>query len=108
MRSIIDLTGQRFGTLLVLGQEGTKRIGQKNQSYVAWHVRCDCGVEKTVLGSNLKQKTRPVRSCGCSYTPHLKPGIAAANALLRTYKRNARTKGLVWEILASNFFDQFS
>jgi len=49
-----DLTGKRFGRLLVLSIDPTSRR--------KWIVRCDCGVEKSILRSNL---TRNTRSCGC-------------------------------------------
>lgn len=52
-----DLTGQRFGRLVVLYR--SDNIGNR----VAWHCLCDCGKEKDVKGSLLIQgKTR---SCGC-------------------------------------------
>lgn len=50
----IDLTGQRFGKLTVVGYLG-------NQS---WICKCDCGKETTALGHNLRHGG--VKSCGCS------------------------------------------
>lgn len=32
-----------------------------------WLCRCDCGVEKTILGSNLTAKTHGTKSCGCAH-----------------------------------------
>lgn len=52
---IKDLTGQRFGKLVVLGLD---RI-QENKSY--WKVKCDCGTEKSVRSDMLKK----IVSCGC-------------------------------------------
>lgn len=56
----IDLTGQRFGLLLVLGPAGTLR--RRNQSTPLWHCRCDCGAERIVRGNYLRygQTTRCV------------------------------------------------
>ena len=51
-----DLTGKRFGRLLVI-----KRNGSKN-SCAAWLCKCDCGNEKTISSSHLQQGTK---SCGC-------------------------------------------
>ena len=53
-----DLTGRRYGRLLVLRFDG--RNGSGN---AIWRVRCDCGVEFSVRGTNLKSGN--TRSCGC-------------------------------------------
>lgn len=52
---IKDITGQRFGKLVVLGLD---RI-QEKKSY--WKVKCDCGTEKSVRSDMLKR----IVSCGC-------------------------------------------
>ena len=57
MGVIKDLTGQKFGRLTVVKQNGHK--GKK----VAWLCRCDCGNYTTVTGSELK--TGGTKSCGC-------------------------------------------
>jgi hypothetical protein len=59
---IIDLTGQRFGRLSVLGQNGTLPNGPKT-SLKAWACVCDCGVRVTINGHALR--TGNTRSCGC-------------------------------------------
>ena len=56
MGKIIDLTGQRFGSLTVLYP--TRVYGR-----FGWHCKCDCGQEKDVDTSNLK--AGKVKSCGC-------------------------------------------
>jgi len=53
---VVDLTGQRFGKLLVL-----RRCGSKN-GHAAWLCRCDCGNEKIMSASSLRSGTK---SCGC-------------------------------------------
>ena len=53
-----NLTGQRFGRLIVLGP------GEKKQQRQYWRVRCDCGTEKQVCTADLRKKTG-TRSCGC-------------------------------------------
>lgn len=58
----IDETGNRYGKLTVLRKDA------KNHADGAyWICRCDCGNITIVRGANLRS-TRPVRSCGCSYT----------------------------------------
>ena len=58
-RKVVDLTGRKFGMLLVLRDSGDRR-----KSEVMWNCRCDCGVEKLVRGGNLKQGK--AKSCGCN------------------------------------------
>lgn len=52
-----DLTGQRFGRLLVLEQLADK------DRYTQFLCQCDCGEKTIVKGSNLKYGT--TKSCGC-------------------------------------------
>lgn len=53
-----DLTGKRFGLLVVL-READNRSGR-----ALWVCRCDCGKETSVRGGNLKRNHS--KSCGCS------------------------------------------
>jgi len=54
----IDLTGQRFGRLIVIKSTGKDKHG----SYL-WLCRCDCGKEKIIRGDSLKNGD--TTSCGC-------------------------------------------
>ena len=54
--NLIDITGKRFGRLVVISREGAG-------SPARWLCRCDCGAEKSVLGSKLR--TGNTVSCGC-------------------------------------------
>lgn len=54
---LIDLTGRRFGRLIVL-----KRAENKGKQ-VAWLCKCDCGKETIVFGSCLRGNV--TKSCGC-------------------------------------------
>lgn len=56
-RSIVDITGNRYGSLVVLEQR--ENIGQKT----AWLCQCDCGNQKIIRGDSLKSGA--TRSCGC-------------------------------------------
>jgi 5-methylcytosine-specific restriction endonuclease McrA len=53
-----NITGQRFGRLLVTG---FSHIDSHRSLY--WKVKCDCGKEKLVRGSTLRRGTQI--SCGC-------------------------------------------
>lgn len=59
MSRLRDLTGQRFGELVVL-----HRATNYGGSATAWLCRCDCGNEKVFLAANLT--TGRSTSCGCS------------------------------------------
>lgn len=57
MSKLINLTGQRFGSLLVVGRADSKR----GATY--WHCKCDCGDETDVRGNHLR--SGKIKSCGC-------------------------------------------
>lgn len=61
MSKYIDLTGQRFGKLVVLGKD-TELSKEKGRSYVV--VKCDCGTVKSVSKYTLTRE-KPITSCGC-------------------------------------------
>ena len=54
----IDLTGQKFGMLTVIGP-----AEQKNRKYTCWICQCECGRQTIVDGSHLK--SGHTKSCGC-------------------------------------------
>jgi len=53
-----DISGTRFGRLLVVG-----RASPVGREPVLWCVTCDCGTKKSVRGSLLR--SGKVKSCGC-------------------------------------------
>ena len=57
MTKLNDLTGQRFGRLLVLGRAKNKK------DWVMWRCVCDCSNEKAVRGLLLSRGA--TKSCGC-------------------------------------------
>lgn len=54
---LIDLTGRRFGRLVVDGR------APNGGRHVYWQCRCDCGAERQVKGDHLKAGSTV--SCGC-------------------------------------------
>lgn len=52
-----DITGQRFGKLVVLGKGESKGPGR-----TTWNCICDCGNKKTIRGDALKSGS--TTSCG--------------------------------------------
>lgn len=67
MRPTIDLTGQRFGRLVVL-RYSDKRDGRK-----AWVCQCDCGTLKEIRGEELRRGTTV--SCGCYRAERIAAGL---------------------------------
>ena len=52
-----DLTGQKFGKLLVLEDSG-----QRKDNNILWKCQCDCGNQPLIKGTSL---LHGVKSCGC-------------------------------------------
>lgn len=63
MPSFIDITGKRFGRLVVL-----KRAPNSRTKMTRWECLCDCGNKTIVHGAHLKRGA--IKSCGC-YTREL-------------------------------------
>lgn len=58
MGRLIDLTGQRFGRLVVIN-----RVKNDAENLVCWNCKCDCGNYKVVRGKDLRRGH--AKSCGC-------------------------------------------
>lgn len=58
MSKFIDLTSRRFGRLIVV-----RRVNNNKWGHVLWLCGCDCGKEKIVVGTSLKNAD--IQSCGC-------------------------------------------
>ena len=62
MAKLIDLTGKRFGRLLVVSKAESKN------KRTMWNCICDCGSRVVVGGKDMRQvKTK---SCGCYHKDH--------------------------------------
>jgi len=55
---IRDITGQKFGRLLVIGE-----AGRAKSRHVKWLCQCECGKEFEAIGINLRNGS--TTSCGC-------------------------------------------
>ena len=56
-----DITGQRFGRWTVI-----EPAGKTSDNHKLWHCRCDCGIERNVVGKELRNGKS--KSCGCLST----------------------------------------
>jgi hypothetical protein len=69
-RKAIDLTGRRFGHLVV-----ERRAATNIRGYVAWRCRCECGTVVVRSSDLLRRGSGPGTSCGC-----MRPAINRENA----------------------------
>lgn len=76
-----DLTGKKFGRLLVIEYAG------KRHRQMLWECLCECGTTKIVLAGNLRSGS--VGSCGC-YAREL------AGARFRTHGKSRTVEHRVW------------
>lgn len=63
LRPFLDLTGRRFGRLVVLELRKAQRSSPNPKGN--WICKCDCGNEVVVQNSKILEGS--VKSCGCLY-----------------------------------------
>lgn len=84
------MTSQRHGTWAVLGQAGNTKGGG-----ALWRCRCDCGVERVVLGADLRKGKST--NCGCvsrQLLGNLAKTHGASNSRLYEVWQNMRARCL--------------
>lgn len=83
-RVTVDLTGRRFGRLVVVRQIGTKH------GHSHWLCQCDCGATSKAISSNLGRGS--TRSCGClrseMFENETGPRLAAMNSARAAQRRD--------------------
>jgi hypothetical protein len=84
-RPTLNLIGDRYGRLLVVGQAETLR-------YSRWRCRCDCGAIVVVSAQLLRQRDG-TRSCGCLRREILQKNGQAFAALMGARRRPAEPDG---------------
>ena len=60
----VDLTGNRYGILTVLGENPVPYVYKTGKKVRRWDCRCDCGKELTMLQNYMIK----AKSCGCLRT----------------------------------------
>jgi hypothetical protein len=104
----IDLTGQQFGELYVLGLDhiemyDSPRTGKPTGRKAFWKCRCSCG--KVTVAEASHMKSGLTNSCG--HTRGMKLGqtrnglvsdFPQFNALFNQYRRAAEQRGLAFEL----------
>lgn len=104
--SKIDLTGQKFGKLLVLADSSKRTVF----GHVLWLVKCDCGVVKEITTSNL----HGTKSCGCyviellmKENPSKRPEIKKILSEQKLRENNPAWQGGISPIYHPNFTPAF-
>lgn len=106
---LVDLTGKRFGTLVVTKRAPNRKYGR--QSHVAWECICDCGKIHTVTGANLFRSTR---SCGCSRNESIRKsnqkerGYNGLTIVFNDYRSSSRRRGLEFKLSREEIGDLVS
>lgn len=92
-RPAIDLTGMRFGRLLVI------RRGEYQKDRPArWVCKCDCGGETVAYSSNLRKEKH--KSCGCLLTEaHTKHGMCSRENKDRFYR--------TWQMMKARCYKEY-
>lgn len=62
-QNIIDITGNTYNFLTVIGFDHSEKIGGKNRTF--WRCRCRCGKEKVLRKDTFIYPYSKVKSCGC-------------------------------------------
>lgn len=94
MGAFIDLTGERFGRLVVLSKHGTAKDGG-----IIWLCKCDCGKEITVKSGNLR--SNHTLSCGC----FMKDRISETQSI---HKQSHKRLYNVWASMKARCYNQNS
>jgi hypothetical protein len=90
--------GERIGRLTLLYLQGK---GDR------WMCQCDCGISKSIAKGNLTGKSA-TKSCGCIRKEICKARERRKNhfkfaRVQRYYKRNAKVRGLDWQLTQDEF-----
>ena len=84
----VDLTGKRFGKLLVTGHT------EDDDGKVRWDCKCDCGNTTSVPALSLRSGN--TKSCGCSRRAHLE-GRRFGKLVVKKYLGPRGNCGSLWE-----------
>ena len=101
MPKLMDITGDRYGRLVVV-----ERNGHKN-GRTAWLCRCDCGKTKTVTANCLR--TGSTSSCGCLKAEHCREvGLIPDGSANRTHGMSAEPEYFVWKTMRRRASGKFN
>jgi hypothetical protein len=106
-KKFTDLTGQKFGKLLVTGLS-YKEI-KKNYNHHYWNCSCECGNNVIVLQIHLLRYFRPTTSCGCYVEPidYSKCKDKNRSTMLKQYIKDAKDRGHEWKLTNEQTYKLF-
>lgn len=98
-----DLSGKRFGKLIVLSFDHRDTRGN-----ACWICQCDCGKNHIVRGTSLERKE--ISSCGCYRVEVgrkriLDSGKMASHSVFLRYKMDAKKRNKVFELSEEQFLN---
>ena len=100
-KMIKDMTGQRFGRLLVV------KFSEVRHENAHWLCKCDCGKTTIVSGGALRNGA--TRSCNCLRIELMKKNLSlpenegALRALYRARKHDAKRRGYAFDLSVPEF-----
>lgn len=108
MKQIIDITGQRYGRLVV-----QRYTGQKNKDgKTLWECQCDCGKITIQNKSNLSRPYKGTKSCGCLRSDYVSTKYwQGIGELSKDYwsslKRGAQSRNIEFNITLEDMWSLF-
>lgn len=93
MPKFIDITGERFGRLVVIDR-AADHFTKSGNRIMMWNCCCDCGAQTTVAGLSLRKGV--TKSCGCYSTDVKRERFVARNRGIATM--NGRSKERLYAI----------
>lgn len=96
MTKLIQLTGRRFGRLVVVS-----RSTNKPRNHARWNCDCDCGGTTTASSGNLLHAN--TSSCGCLQKEKCTKQGSAFRILLNSYKQAAKKRNIAWLLTDEQF-----
>ena len=101
-KNLKDLTGQRFGRLVVVGLHPT------NTRKTYWVCQCDCGNMKVVRSDSLQ--CGAIRSCGCLKKEQDKKNLVLGNGRRKFAETGVKVGGTrlyyTWQGMKSRCYDE--
>ena len=98
----IDISGRKFNELTAIRFVEKRKLGKRK--YLFWLFSCNCGNQKVIQKASVMMGR--TKSCGCLNKKNaykLDRGEGSFNALLYTYKNNAKKRGLDFKLNKSEF-----
>jgi len=103
-KRVVNKAGNRYGRLIVLSHAGTKH------GHAIWNCKCDCGNTTIQPSNKLRDKYPHEQSCGCinGLIADRGKNHSAINQIIRSYKKNAKSRGLMWLLSREEALDFFT